>query len=140
MSDNLNCGNPDHTRPVPAVARLFWPDGRFKPATACKTDLPRQIRASIEDGHPVEIWPIRKGPDNPLRWGAWRQSPDCGRCNDRGRFREENSGGGITEAHCTCKRGQRMSELWYADKHGYSHPDAPEPEPEPDWDPEGPPF
>jgi hypothetical protein len=62
--------------------------------------------------------------DHPLRFGAWRQAPDCGRCNDRGRFTE-----GGTEAHCTCKRGRRMSEMWYASKHGYGHPDEPEPDP-----------
>lgn len=54
----------------------------------------------------------------------WRRAPDCGRCGDRGRFRENN-----TEGHCICKRGRRMSELWYADKHGYAHPDEPDPEP-----------
>jgi len=127
----LSCGNGDHGRPVAAVARLFWPGGRFNPTTACKTDLPRLIRDSLGEGHAVEVWPVCTGPDNPLRFGAWRQAPDCARCNDRGRFREGN-----TEAHCTCKRGRRMSELWYAKKHGYSHPD----EPEPDYDPEGPPF
>jgi hypothetical protein len=63
----------------------------------------------------------------------WRRAPDCGRCGDRGRFRENN-----VEAHCTCKRGRRMSELWYADKHGYAHPD--EPDPEPPYDDDGAPF
>jgi hypothetical protein len=70
-------------------------------------------------------------PENPMGWGQWRKAPDCDRCKDTGRFRENN-----VEAHCGCKRGRRMSELWYADKHGYGHPD----EPEPDYDPEGPPF
>lgn len=59
---------------------------------------------------------------------GWRAAPDCDRCKDRGRFRENN-----VEAHCGCKRGRRMSELWYADKHGLYHPDMPEPS-EPDFD------
>jgi hypothetical protein len=132
------CGNGDHSRPVVAVARLFWPDGHFNPTTACKTDLPHLVRDSLDEGHAVEVWPVRPGPDHPLRFGAWRQAPDCGRCNDRGRFREEGSDGITVDAHCTCKRGRRMSELWYAEKRGYGHPD--QPEPEPDYDPEGPPF
>lgn len=136
MPDDLKCSNPDHRRPVQAIARLFWPDGRFEPTTACITDLSGQIRQSLKEGHPVEVWPPAREPSNPLRWGQWRQAPDCGRCNDRGRFREENAVGGVTEAHCTCKRGRRMSELWFAEKHGFGHPD----EPEPDYDPEGPPF
>lgn len=76
---------------------------------------------------------------------SWREAPDCGRCNGTGRFREtacriwdDGTHSPITvEAHCTCKRGQRMSELWQAEKHGYSHPDMPDPEPP---DAEGPPF
>jgi hypothetical protein len=60
---------------------------------------------------------------------GWRSAPDCDRCKDNGRFRED-SAGIVVEAHCGCKRGRRMSELWLADKHGYSHPDQPEPEPD----------
>ena len=135
----LQCANPAHARKVTAIARLFWPRGEHNPTTACATDLPALVRDSLEDGYPVEVWPPAREPSNPLRWGQWRKAPDCGRCEDRGRFRETGSSDGITvEAHCTCKRGQRMSELWYAEKHGYDHPDMPEPEP--DWDPEGPPF
>ena len=73
---------------------------------------------------------------NPMGWGRWRKAPDCARCNDTGRFRDVNAAGGVTEGPCGCKRGQRMSELWYAEKHGFGHPDMPEP----DFDPEGPPF
>jgi|SRR5581483_11724172 len=133
----LECTSPDHVRPIKAAARLFWPDGRYQPTTACITDLTRQVRQSLEEGHAVEVWPPAREPSNPLRWGQWRKAPDCGRCEDRGRFREKSDG--ITvEAHCICKRGQRMFELWFAEKHGYGHPD--QPEPEPDWDPDGPPF
>jgi hypothetical protein len=59
---------------------------------------------------------------------GWRAAPDCDRCKDTGRFSEPN-----LEAHCGCKRGRKMSELWYADKHGLDHPDMPEPT-EPDFD------
>lgn len=62
---------------------------------------------------------------------GWRAAPDCDRCKDTGRSRETDAGGRVVEAHCGCKRGRRMSELWYADKHGLYHPDMPEPsEPE----------
>ncbi len=125
------CANPAHASKVTAIARLFWPGGQHHPTTACASDLPGMVRESVDDGYPVEVWPVRSGPDNPMRFGAWRQAPDCARCNDTGCFREGN-----TKGHCTCKRGRRISELWYAEKHGYSHPD----EPEPDYDPEGPPF
>lgn len=64
---------------------------------------------------------------------GWRAAPDCDRCKDRGRFQE----GGL-DAHCGCKQGRRMSELWYAEKHGLYHADAPEPsEPDYDYDTEG---
>lgn len=138
MSETSQCANPDHTRRVKAIARLYWPDGRYLPSTACITDLAPQIRQSLTDGHPVEVWPPARESADPLGWGQWRKAPDCGRCEDQGRFRETGSDGITVEAHCTCKRGRRMSELWYAEKHGYGHPDMSEPEP--DWDPEGPPF
>ncbi|WP_405149503.1 hypothetical protein OG589_14755 [Sphaerisporangium sp. NBC_01403] len=52
------CGNEDHARPVPAVARMSWPDGRFRPTTACAIDLRVHTRSSIEDGHPVLVEPV----------------------------------------------------------------------------------
>lgn len=134
--EQVTCANPDHARKVTAIARLFWPRGEHNPTTACASDLPALVRDSIEDRYPVEVWPVRTGPDNPLRFGVWRQAPDCARCNDTGRFREGDPAVCIVEAHCTCKRGGRMSELWRAEKEGYGHPDQPEPE----YDPEGPPF
>jgi hypothetical protein len=63
---------------------------------------------------------------------GWRGAPDCARCNDTGRFQENN-----VEGHCSCKRGRRISEIWQAGKHGFSHPDMPDPEPP---DPDGAPF
>lgn len=44
----------------------------------------------------------------------------------------QRQGGHVTEAHCLCKRGRRASERWVADKHGYAHPDEPEPDPDDD--------
>jgi hypothetical protein len=49
----LSCANPDHRHPVKAIARLFWPDGRYQPTTACITDLTRQVRQSLEEGRAV---------------------------------------------------------------------------------------
>lgn len=54
----VNCGNEDHTRPVKAVARMSWPDGRFQPTTACATDLRWHTRYSLGEGHPVLIEPV----------------------------------------------------------------------------------
>lgn len=127
----VTCANEDHSRPVPAVARLVWPGGRYRPTTACATDLRRSLADSLAEGHAVEVWPANREPDSALGVGRWRRAPDCDRCKDTGRFAENG-----VEAHCGCKRGRRMSELWYADKHGHYHPDAFEPE----WDPDGPPF
>lgn len=90
--------------------------------------------------------PFAPLPRHPLGFGDWRCATDCGRCNDTGRFRVTACRAGengnhtptTVEAHCTCKRGRRASELWYADKHGFGHPDMPDPEPPEDWgDPEG---
>jgi hypothetical protein len=140
------CANEDHRRPVAAVARLCWPTGRFRPVTACLGDLFRQVRQSLDEGVPVEVWPANREPDSALGFGRWRRAPDCARCGDTGRFEEtacrvDQDGAhwpSMVNAHCTCKRGRRMSELWYADKHGHYHPDAFEPSEPPD--PEGPPF
>lgn len=55
---------------------------------------------------------------------GWRAAPDCALCKDLGRATVHN-----VDAHCQCKRGRRMSELWFADKHGLHHADMPEPEP-----------
>lgn len=64
---------------------------------------------------------------------GWRAAPDCDRCKDTGRFRAMNAADVASEGHCGCKRGRKMSELWYADKHGLDHPDMLEPS-EPDFD------
>jgi hypothetical protein len=82
--------------------------------------------AGVPDVEPAEPAGVPQGFTS-----QWRAAPDCGRCGDSGRFHESQ-----VEAHCTCKRGRRMSELWQAEKHGYAHPD----EPEPEYDPDGAPF
>lgn len=61
---------------------------------------------------------------------GWRAAPDCAKCNDTGRANTGGCCGPRINTHCTCKTGRRRSELWYADKHGLHHPDAPEPEPD----------
>lgn len=65
---------------------------------------------------------------------GWRAAPDCGRCNDTGRYQETRCivrdgqhQPGVIDAHCTCKRGRRMSELWIADKLDVPHPNQYEP-------------
>lgn len=75
------------------------------------------------------------GSVEPVR--GWRAAPDCGRCDDTGRYTEQlNENGGTLSAHCTCKRGRWMSELWRAEKDGLAHPDMPDDNEEPpeDWD------
>lgn len=70
---------------------------------------------------PVPPTPEDDHPFGPAPTG-WRAAPDCAWCKDVGRTTERG-----VDAHCTCKRGRRMSELWYAEKHGEYHPDMPEP-------------
>lgn len=87
--------------------------------------------------------PFAPPPRHPLGFGDWKNAPDCGRCNDTGRYEEKACHVGEdgthtpikVNAHCTCKRGRRAAELWWADKHGHSHPDEPDPEPPDDWEP-----
>lgn len=82
------------------------------------------LRLLTAHGGPDLLEPASNGQGS-CGWGAWRNAPACARCNDTGRF-DENG----VNAHCTCKTGRRMSELWYADKHGLGHPDHPDPEPD----------
>lgn len=53
------CGNPDHEEygkgPVKAIARVTWPSGRFRPTTACKADLRRQVNEAIREGRSIHI-------------------------------------------------------------------------------------
>ncbi|MET9339237.1 hypothetical protein [Nonomuraea sp. NPDC003804] len=51
------CGNDDHGRPVNAIARLSWPDLRYKPTTACIGDMQWSVRNSLDEGHPVLVEP-----------------------------------------------------------------------------------
>jgi hypothetical protein len=58
------CGNPDHVDhgrgPVRAVARVSWPDGRYRSTTACKADLRREMNEAIRDGHSIHIDMIKE--------------------------------------------------------------------------------
>jgi len=61
------CGNEDHDERTPAIARLSWPDGRFRPATACREDLDDLFAMAVEEQLALLIEPIkpegeRKGP------------------------------------------------------------------------------
>ena len=59
------CSNEDHN-PRPAVVRLSWPDGRFKPDTACRRCLHMLLVDYVTgdtDGEPhaVLVEPIEAG-------------------------------------------------------------------------------
>jgi hypothetical protein len=56
-NERLLCRNEDHLRPTPAIARLSWPDGRYKPTTACVGDMSWMVRMSLDDGDPVLVEP-----------------------------------------------------------------------------------
>jgi hypothetical protein len=51
------CGKEDHSRPIPAVAHLSWPDGRFRPLAACVGDLHASVHNSLHEGHAVLVEP-----------------------------------------------------------------------------------
>jgi hypothetical protein len=48
------CGNEDHAGPVEGYARVTWPDGRFKPTTACHRCLRNLVNAYVFGGMPGE--------------------------------------------------------------------------------------
>lgn len=58
-TETVMCGNPDHEDhgrgPKKAVARVSWPNGPYRPTTACKTDLRRQMNDAIRDGNSIHI-------------------------------------------------------------------------------------
>lgn len=59
MAKSILCTNPDHyPDSVKAVAHLSWPDGRYRPSTACLDDLLWQFQDSYAEGHPVRVEPI----------------------------------------------------------------------------------
>lgn len=55
----IPCGNPDHDGHAPAVARLSWPDGRYRPTTACRSDLEASFEEAAEEGLTLLIEPIK---------------------------------------------------------------------------------
>lgn len=52
------CANPDHSRAVPAVARLTFPDGQFKPTTGCAGCRDWTIREAMNEARPILVEPI----------------------------------------------------------------------------------
>lgn len=61
------CAYEDHARPTTAVARLSWPDGRYKPTTACVSHTQWTIRDSLDVGHVVLVEPVREHERTPYR-------------------------------------------------------------------------
>jgi hypothetical protein len=52
------CGNEDHDEETPAVARLTYPNARFRPTTACADDLEGVVEQAFEEGASVLIEPV----------------------------------------------------------------------------------
>ncbi|MFI7125945.1 hypothetical protein ACIBQ1_09645 [Nonomuraea sp. NPDC050153] len=63
----VDCANPGHFRPTPAVARISWPDNRFNTTTACVGDLQTNVRTSIDEGRAVLVEPLREHDADPYR-------------------------------------------------------------------------
>lgn len=55
------CGNEDHDEETPAVARLTYPNARFRPTTACATDLEWVAEQALEENASVLIEPVEHG-------------------------------------------------------------------------------
>jgi hypothetical protein len=65
IAERVMCGNEDHTRATRAVARVYWPGGRFMPNTACRGCLKALLNlyvlpgsSLIEGPYAVTITPI----------------------------------------------------------------------------------
>lgn len=55
----IMCGNADeHPGGYPAVARLSWPDSRFRPTTGCRKHVAWCVREAIDEGVPILVTPI----------------------------------------------------------------------------------
>lgn len=52
------CGNEDHDDETPAVARLTYPNARFRPVAVCDDDLEDVVEQAFEEGASVLIEPI----------------------------------------------------------------------------------
>ncbi|TMS00136.1 hypothetical protein [Nonomuraea basaltis] len=59
IDTRIPCGNEDHEERTPAVARLSWPDGRFRPTTACREDLEDTFLEAIDERLTLLIEPIK---------------------------------------------------------------------------------
>ncbi|MER7361872.1 hypothetical protein [Nonomuraea wenchangensis] len=55
------CGNEDHDEETPAVARLTYPNGRFRPVAVCADDLEDVAEQALEEGASVLIEPVEHG-------------------------------------------------------------------------------
>lgn len=67
IETHVPCRNPDHDEPTPAVARVSWPDGRYRPTTVCREDLEDSFLEAIDERQALLVEPIRaegerKGP------------------------------------------------------------------------------
>jgi hypothetical protein len=57
----LFCTNEDnHARAVRAVVKLSWPDGRYKPETACAGCMRWSIANAREGVYPILIEPVQR--------------------------------------------------------------------------------
>ncbi|MDF5758574.1 hypothetical protein [Spongiactinospora sp. TRM90649] len=55
------CGNEDHDEETPAVARLTYPNARFRPVAVCADDLEDVAEQALGEGASVLIEPIEHG-------------------------------------------------------------------------------
>jgi hypothetical protein len=62
-SEIIYCANQDHCANIRAVARLSWPNGPYKPTTACAGDLHWMLREARTEGVALLIEPIAR--ENP---------------------------------------------------------------------------
>lgn len=52
------CANEDHRRRTRAVAKVSWPNGPYKPTTACVGCLAWTVDTAITEGNTVLVEPI----------------------------------------------------------------------------------
>lgn len=67
IETRIPCRNPDHDEPTAAVARVSWPDGRYRPTIVCREDLEDSFWEAIDERQALLVEPTRaegerKGP------------------------------------------------------------------------------
>lgn len=78
------CGNQNHPRPTPAIARVSWSDNRFTTTTACVGDLQANVRDSVEDGRAILVEPVREHEQDAYRtYAVTRQIRDISNLHRR---------------------------------------------------------